>query len=282
MRKLIVLPLAALAMTGAAVAALALRPGGSLAADFEARLADLDPGPEGASLTESDIAHLPGPVQRYLRRAGVLGKPPVTMVHVRFQATLHSAPGTSGMSGPAHQIDVLDPPRRLFFMTTRMKGLPVAVLRDYRPEEATMRARAARLADVVSVSGAELARTETVTFLNDICVFAPSALVRPEFEWTAIDETQAGVTFAAGPHTVAATLVFSAEGDLVDFASDDRGELQPDGSLRVRRWTTPLSDYREFDGRRLPTHGEAVWHRQDGPFTYGTFDVHDVTFNKGS
>jgi hypothetical protein len=38
------------------------------------------------------------------------------------------------MSGLAHQIDVLDPPRRLFFMTTRMKGLPVAVLHDYTPK----------------------------------------------------------------------------------------------------------------------------------------------------
>ena len=256
-----------------------MRPGASLATDFEARLADLRPGPEGAPLTESDIAHLPEPVQRYLRRAGALGKPPVTSVHVTFEATLYSAPGSPCMSGPAHQIDVLDPPRRLFFMTTRMKGLPVAVLHDYQPDEATMQARAARLADVVNVSGVDLARTETVTFLNDLCVFAPSALARPEFAWTPIDDTQAGVTFTAGPHTVSATLMFDGQGDLVDFASEDRGELQPDGSLRVQRWTTPLSAYREFQGRRLATHGEAIWHRADGTFAYGTFDVHDVTFN---
>jgi hypothetical protein len=279
MSKRIILPLAVLAAAGAVVAALTLRPGASLASDFEARLADLRPGAEGAPLAESDIAHLPVPVQRYLRRAGALGKPPVTMVHVAFEATLYSGPGTPGMSGPAHQIDVLDPPRRLFFMTTRMRGLPVAVLHDYRPEEASMRARAARLADVVNVSGADLARTETVTFLNDICVFAPSALIRPEFEWTPIDNTRSGVTFTAGPHTVSATLIFDAEGDLVNFASEDRGELQPDGSLRIQRWTTPLSAYQDFDGRRLPTYGEAIWHRPEGPFTYGTFEVCSVTFH---
>lgn len=279
MSRRMILSLAALAATGAAVATLALRPGASLASDYEARLADLRPGPERAPLAEADIAHLPGPVQRYLRRAGALGKPPVTMVHVTFEATLYNAPGAPGMTGPAHQIDVLGPPRRLFFMTTRMKGLPVAVLHDYQPEEATMRARVARLVDVANVSGPDLARTETVTFLNDLCVFAPSALARPEFEWTPIDDTRSGVTFTAGPHRVSATLIFDAEGDLVDFASEDRGELQPDGSLRVQRWTTPLSAYREFDGRRLPTHGEAIWHRPDGPFTYGTFDVRDVSFD---
>lgn len=279
MRKRLVLPLAALAAAGAAIAALALRPGANLASEFEARLADLRPAPEGAPLIESDVAHLPDPVQRYIRRAGALGKPPVTMVHVIFDATLYNAPGAPGMSGPAHQIDMLDPPRRLFFMTTWMKGLPVAVLHDYRPEAASMRARAARLADVVSVSGPDLARTETVTFLNDLCVFAPSALARPEFEWTPIDDTHAGVTFTVGAHTVSATLIFDAEGDLVDFVSEDRGELQPDGSLRVQRWTTPLSAHRDFDGRRLPSHGEAIWHRPEGAFIYGTFNVRDVKFN---
>jgi hypothetical protein len=279
MRKSIAIPLAALALAGAAVAALAMRPGADLAADFERRLAGLAPSAGGAPLTEDDLSHLPDPVQRYLRRAGALGKPPVGMVHTEFEATLHSAPGSPGMTGPAHQIDLIDPPRRLFFMTTWMKGLPVAVLHDYRPEAAMMRGRAARLVDVVDVSGPELARTETVTFLNDLCVFAPSTLVRPEFEWTPIDATHAAVAYTAGPHTVSATLVFDEEGDLVDFVSDDRGELQPDGSLRVQRWTTPLSGYREFEGRRVATRGEAIWHREAGPFTYGRFDVRRVTFD---
>lgn len=271
------LSLTALALMGAAFAR-ALQPGTNLAAEFESRLAELTPGPQGLPLTAADMAHLPGPVQRYLRRAGAVGTPPVAMVHVTFDATLYQAPGSPAMSGPAHQIDVLDPPRRLFFMTTRMKGLPVAVLHDYQPGAATMRARAARLVDVAHVSGPALARTETVTFLNDLCAFAPSALARPEFAWRPIDDTRVAVTYTAWPHTVSAILVFDAEGDLIDFVSDDRGELQPDGSLRVQRWSTPLSAHRAFDGRRLPTHGEAVWHRPAGLFTYGSFDVRSVAF----
>ena len=280
MKPRILVPLAVLAVLAVAGAAavLATRPGANLSAEFEHRLAGLSPGPEGAPLAEADIAHLPAPVQRYLRRAGAVGRPPVTMVHVTFDATLHREPGGPGMSGLAHQIDVLDPPRRLYFMTTRMSGLPVSVLHDYAPEEAGMQVRAARLFDVVNLRGRDFARIESVTFLNDLCVFAPSALAGPGFAWTPIDDRSAQVAYTIGPHTVTATLFFDEAGDLVDFASDDRADISA-GEPKRMRWTTPLSDFREIDGRRVPGRGEAIWHREDGPFTYGTFTVRDVTFN---
>ncbi len=279
MKKRIIIPLAVLAVAGAAATVAAFRPGSDLEAEFERRLADLMPRPEGQPLTEADIAHLPAPVQRYIRRSGALGKPPVTMVHTIFDTTLYSGPGRAGMSGPAHQVDVLDPPRRLFFMTTRMNGLPVSVLHDYKPEHAGMRVRAARLFDVVDRWGADFARIETVTFLNDLAIFAPSALAGPGFEWTAVDDRSAKVAYTAGPHTVTATLFFDEAGDLVDFASDDRADISAGGEPQQMRWTTPLSDFREIDGRRVPGRGEAIWHREEGPFTYGEFTIRDVTFN---
>jgi hypothetical protein len=275
----ILLPLAALALAAAVAAVVATRPGANLSAEFERRLAELDPGVEGPPLQEADLAHLPAPVQRWLRRAGAVGRPPVNLVHVTFQATLFSGPGQPGMSGLAHQVDVLDPPRRLYFMTTRMKGLPVAVLHDYTPEMAGMRVRGARLFDLVDQGGADFARIESVTFLNDLCAFAPSALVRPEFAWTPIDDRSAGVTYRIGPNTVTATLFFDEAGDLVDFASDDRADVSG-GAPVPMRWTTPLRDHQEMDGRRVPGHGEAVWHRPDGPFAYGIFDIVDVSFNR--
>jgi hypothetical protein len=272
--------LVVLAAAFAVMTAVMLRPGASLRAEFVARRDALVPGPDEAPLTEADLAHLPLPAQRWLRRAGVLGKPPITLVHTTFDAILYSAPGAPGMSGLAHQIDVLDPPRRLLFMTTRMNGLPVAVLHDYEPERAGMRVRAARLFDVVDLSGPDFARIETVTFLNDLCAFAPSALVGPAFAWTPIDDHSATVSYTAGPNTVTATLFFDEAGDLVDFASDDRADVSAKGGAKRMRWTTPLSDHREFEGRRVPGRGEAIWHREDGPFTYGRFTVREVTFNR--
>jgi hypothetical protein len=269
-----------LVLAAVTAAGLMLRPGANLREEFDQRRISLKTDQASLPLANADIAHLPLPVQKYIRRSGAIGKPALTSVHTYFDATLYGALGSAGMSGPAHQIDLIDPPRRLFFMETRMYGLPVTVLHDYDGDQATMRVRIARLIDVVNLSGPELSKAETVTLLNDLVAYAPSALAGPRFTWNSIDERQAEVTFQNGPYVVAATLTFNDEGDLVDFYSTDRGELQNDGTLKILPWSTPLSDYREFEGRRVPTKGDAIYHRQEGPFTYGRFAVTGIEFNK--
>ena len=280
MRARVLVPLAALAAAGAAAAVVATRPGADLHSEFERRLAEMTPAAPGEPVTEADLAHLPPPVATWLRRAGAVGRPRVSLVHTTFEATLWNAPGEAGMSGLAHQVDRLDPPRRLFFMTTRMVGLPVQVLHDYRPESAGMRVRAGRLLDVVDLEGPDFARIESVTFLNDLCAYMPSALIRPEFAWTPLDDRSARVAYAVGPHTVTATLFFDEAGDLVDFASDDRADVSGGDEPVPMRWSTPLSEVREVEGRRVPGRGEAVWHRPDGPFTYGTFTLKNASFDR--
>jgi hypothetical protein len=276
----------ALVVVGAiTLLALSRREGADLGAEYARRKLSIEqglgqtigPGPgAGASapLTEAGIAHLPALVQRWLHRSGAVGKPPVRAVRVEYDATMFQKPGGPGLPGPSEQLDVLQPPRRLFFMASRRVGLPVAVLHDYAGSRASMRVRIASLVDVANVTSEELARIETVTFLNDLCFFAPSALAGPGFTWREIDAHRLGVTYELGSQRVRAELVFSDEGDLVDFVSDDRGLAQGDGSFEPMRWSTPMGKLRSFDGRRVPTTGEAIWHPEDAsPFVYGRFTV---------
>lgn len=249
----------------------------SLPRAFEARRADAAAAPRDAArpLTEADIAHLPPPVRRYIALTGSIGLPVVTEVTLRFEATMYEAPGAAGMAGPVEQYERFDLPRRLFLMTAQMKGLPVAVLHDFNSDRATMRVRLASLVNVVDIGGPDLTRTETVTILNDLAFFAPSRLIDPRLVWTEVDDNRARVAFTLGPNTVSAELVFNAAGELVDFVSDDRGMLEKDGSLRILRWTTPMSRYADFGGWRLASEGEAIWHRPDGPFVYGRMRLTD-------
>jgi hypothetical protein len=181
----------------------------SLSRAFEARKAEVVAVPRKVqpALTEADIAHLPPPVQRYIALTGSIGRPVVTEITMRFDATMYDAPGAAGMTGPVEQFERFDTPERLFFMTSRMKGLPVAVLHDFSTEGATMTVRLAGLFNVVELGGPEATRTETVTFLNDLAFYAPSRLADPRLAWTAIDVSRARVGFTLGPNTVSAELV---------------------------------------------------------------------------
>jgi hypothetical protein len=221
-------------------------------------------------ITEADISKLPRPVQRFLQKNGTVGRPRVAGVLVNYDMEMFQKPGSVGMPGPAQQYDGFDPPRRLFFLTTVMKGLPVAVLHDYRGKEATMRVRLSSLLDVINIaSSSDFARTETVTLLNDLCFFAPSWLTDDRLQWHPVDDHSAAVTFTNGPYNVGATLIFNDSDELVNFVSDDRGALQDDGSLKIMRWSTPMRNYQESDGRWFPTEGEAIWHYPEGEFSYG-------------
>jgi hypothetical protein len=212
-----------------------------------------------------------------LDRATPVVDPDRTAAAGNRQRCRANKPGEAGMRGTARQYDRFDPPMRLFFMASRMKGLPVQVLHDYSGETATMRVRLARLFSVVDAWGADLSRTETVTLLNDLDFFAPSWLAVPRLIWREIDNDSVGVTFTNGSHRVSAVLEFNDAGEVVNFISDDRGAMQDDGSLKVVRWSTPMRSYKDFDGRRYPIEGEAIWHYPQGDFTYGRFLLKAVT-----
>jgi len=229
-------------------------------------------------LEEGDLAHLPPPVRRFVLASGAVGRPRVRSFRAEFDAEMFRKPGDAPMVSTSVQYNLVDSPTRLFFMRSNMFGLPVQVLHDYAAERATFRVRVASLVNVVDEGGVRFSKVETVTVLNDLCFFAPGALVDQRLSWEAIDDRTARVTFSNGPHRVSATLFFNERDELVDFTSDDRPQLV-DGTYKPYRWSTPIEGYQLFGGRRLPTRGAAVYAYPEGPFTYGKFRLKSVAYD---
>ena len=230
-------------------------------------------------LTETDIAHLPIPVRKYLAYTGVIGKSKPHNVRIEFDAKMTKKPGASPMEATSEQYNFFGNPARLFFMKASQYFVPFRVLHAYMDQKATMVVRVASLFNAVDIAGKDLTTAETVTLLNDMCVFAPGNFVDKRLSWKEIDSLSARVTFENGPYKVSAVLSFNEKGELVNFVSEDRSALQDDGSLRKARWSTPVRDYKEIDGRKIPTYGEAVWNYPEGDFTYGTFALKKIEYN---
>lgn len=241
--------------------------------EYEARH---QPLPKVVPVTPRDLSHLPEPVARYLRRAGVVGRPRVHNFVVEMDAELNRGPGQPWMRTPILQVSFVDHPARLFLLRTRMNGLPVSGLHQYGDMGASMHIRLVGLLPLVDAEGDGFTRAETVTVLNDFCVMAPAVLIDDRFRWQEAGDDRVRVTFTNGSRTVSAWLHFDPDGDLVDFVSDDRHALAGDGDT----WSTPLRAYREFGVARLASEGEAIWHYRDRPsWTYGRMFIRSLRYN---
>lgn len=230
-------------------------------------------------ITEEELAPLPQPVQRFLRAAGVVGASKPRNMRITFEGSIRSFDGP-WMPFTTVQINRFDEPARFFWMDATMKGIPIKGLHAYDNGTATMLIKALGLVPVSEAHGAVLDTAETVTWFNDLCLFAPGALLDLRISWSPIDDHSAKATFAHKGITISAVLRFDAEDRLVDFYSDDRHSLTK-GTLVKMRFSTPAKDHRLINGLLLPGYGDAVWHRPEGPFVYGRFTVRSIEYDIG-
>jgi hypothetical protein len=231
-------------------------------------------------VSEADLASLPAPVRRYLRVAGVVGRPRVHNFRVRIHGRIRSGRDARWLPLAAEQYNFADEPARLFYLRSSMFGIPVQGYHRYVGASARMTIKAAALVTVVDVSGSEMDQSETVTMFNDMCIMAPATLIDPAIAWQPIDAKTAGATFTNAGQTIRTELFFNDAGELIDFRSDDRYQTSPDGkSVRKVPWSTPLGEYRSFGHVRLAAHGEGRWHEAGGDYTYIEITLESVEYN---
>lgn len=225
------------------------------------------------------LARLPAPVARYLRQSKALEVARPRVVWARWRGRIRGSEGDAWMPFSAEQVSTYGAaPARLFWMRAYKGGLPVDVYHRFLGEEATFRARLLGAVPLVASAGPVMRRSETVTLLNDLCFLAPGHLLDPAIEWEAVDAQRARLRYTRGSETVSALLVFGAEGQLVDFLSDDRSR-SVGARFESMRWSTPLSETRTFGALRLPARGEARWHPADGAsYSYVELELVELTY----
>ena len=230
-------------------------------------------------LSKQEAAHLPACVQKYLEYTGAIGKSKTQNMRLEFDADMFRKPGDKPMKAYSIQYNFYGEFTRLFLMKASKMGIPFRALHIYKNEQAIFQVKVAELFKVVNISGEILTKAETVTLLNDMCIFAPGSLIDNRLTWNVIDSVSTKVTLSNGKYVVSAMLYFNEAGELIDFVSDDRAALQDDGTIKQARWTTPVSDYQEFEGRKIPTVGKAIWNYPEGDFTYGVFKLRSIKYN---
>ncbi|MES2849676.1 MAG: DUF6544 family protein [Bacteroidota bacterium] len=226
-------------------------------------------------LTTQDLTHLPLPVQKYLHYTGVVNKPKVKSVRVVFEGQMRDK-GKDYFPFLSEQYNFFNEPTRLFFMKAKMFGVTVPGYHHYIKANAVMDIRLFGLFPVVQKSGAVMNKTETVTLFNDMCLLAPATLIDKRIQWLPINDTSVTAIFTNHDITITANLFFNQQGQLVNFISNDRVSVN---EMKAFPFSTPVASYKNVNGYTIMSVAEAVWHYENGAFTYGKFNLLEVEYN---
>lgn len=233
-----------------------------------------------APVTDTDLGGLPPAVQRYLRAAGVVGRPRPRAYQLAFSGRIRSGPDEPWMPFRAEQYSSVDGPVRLFYMRARRAGVPVAVYHRYVDGRAEMHVKLAGVVTLVDAHGPVMDRSETVTVFNDMCLLAPGTLLDPRIVWGERDDRLVDATFSVGTQTIAATLTFDESGLLTNFESPDRSRASADGRTFTQLpLLTPVQTHAAVNGVVVARQAQAQWRLHDGQlFTYAEFTLESIAF----
>jgi len=230
-------------------------------------------------IKEEDLLKLPIIVQKYLNYVGVVGKKRVNqfVIEVDGKMRLDKEKGWSPVK--ADQTTFIQQGTRLFYMMMNYNGISINGLHHFEEGKASMVIKILDLIKVVDIRGEAMNIAETVTFFNDLCIFAPSALIDANITWEEIDDLSVWAHYTNEDITVSAELYFNEEGQLINFISNDRYEVKSENDYNQITWSTPVRDYKRFNGYNLASIGEAIWHYDDGDFTYIKLNIKNVYYS---
>lgn len=226
------------------------------------------------TVTDEMLADLPSPVQRSLRRSGVVGRAMPTTVFVRQQGEIL----LRGRWFPftAEEDYLLDPPQFDWRAVVKFAGMSIARAEDSLEDgRGRMYVRLLGLFPVVDAAGAEMDQGSLMRWLNETMWF-PQVWATDVITWRSLDDRAAIGAVSAGDLTVEAEFRFDADGRLVDFRTDRYRAV--DTGFELTPWATPIVDHARFDGIEVPSFGSALWKLADEELEYIRIRITDVTY----
>ena len=134
----------------------------------------------------------------------------------------------ASMDATSDQYNLYGSFTRLFLMKASKMFIPFRAFHVYNEQKATFVVRVASLFNVVDVKGEDLTTAETVTLLNDMCIFVPGIFMINGLHGRRSIPFHVQLQSKTGNNKVSAILYFNEKGELINFVLDDRYALQDD------------------------------------------------------
>jgi hypothetical protein len=233
-------------------------------------------GRQSRSITETDLANLPEPVQRWMRISLVLGKEVPVTVRLKQNGEFRLAEDRGWMPFEAEHYFATDPPGFVWMASFKMAPRLSVTGRDrYMAGKGDIDMRLLSLIPVAKKSGSGLDQGALLRYLGEI-VWFPAAALSPFIAWENLDATSARATMSYRGVTASATFTFDQEGNMTRLDA----ERYNDAKSQLEPWTIPIREYGEFQGIRIPVEGEGVWNYSSGDFSYIRWRIAEIEYNQ--
>ncbi|MFC1967638.1 DUF6544 family protein [Chloroflexota bacterium] len=132
------------------------------------------------------------------------------------------------------------------------------------------------LISIADASGTEMNQASLVRYLSETIWF-PTALISDYIRWEPIDTNSAKATIDVDGLTASAVFYFKESGELENLVAERYYEEY--GQFVLRTWSTPITEYEEINGIRMPSKGYAVWNLSSGDFKYIEVELTSIEYN---
>lgn len=202
------------------------------------------------------VADLPDPARRYFEYTILTGTPLLTVADIEMtgQFSLGTKDAPNYMEMTARQ--VLGVPNGFVWKMSCGKGLMAMSGSD---SAGWTRFWLAGIAPVARFGGnIDHARSAFGRYTAEATFWTPAALLPgPNVVWRVVDGDTAKVTITHDGFTQDVFITVTPEGQPTEVSFPRWSNANPDGIYRLQPFGGYLSEFREIDGFRLPTHVEA-------------------------
>ena len=234
-------------------------------------------GGEPKTITEDDIKDLPEPVQRYLKYTGILGKEKIETVKLRYKGSFRMRKDQRGMPLKVEQYYTTDPPAFVWHGSIEPFPLISVKARDmFHSGKGNMLVKLLGLITIGDDAGPEIDQGTLIRYLSEIIWF-PSAALCDYIRGEQIDTDSAKATIEYRGVNGSAVFHFNEIGEINNVVADRY--MTDSGEHVLRKWSTPIHEYMEVNGIRVPSKGVAVWHLSSGDFEYIELEVTQIECN---
>ncbi|KGE16558.1 DUF6544 family protein [Paenibacillus wynnii] len=229
-------------------------------------------------IRKEDLAGLPLPVQKWLIGTHIIGKEKIINVRLEQIGKMRTKEDGHWMPVQAVQYFRVDEPGFVWKAYVKMAPLlHMSGLDNYQEGKGKMNIKLLSLFSVVKAKGPEMDFSTMVRYLAEMPWF-PTAALHSYIQWEVIDEHSSRATMSYQGVSASGVFSFNEKSDLISFNTKRYKEIN--GKYVLSDWGGINTEFKEFNGIRIPSKSEVIWKEKSGDFNWFQLEIKGIEYNQ--